>query len=66
MLAHLNGAGMGLKHADIHGSICCDVCHDIVDFRKQTEYDRERILIWHLEGVIRTQQLMIREGILRL
>ena len=66
VLAHINGAGMGLKHADIHGAYCCSACHDVIDGRVQTDHDPAYIRIWHLDGVIRTQDKMIKDGVLRL
>ena len=35
VLAHLNGAGVGLKALDIHGAYLCRNCHDIYDGRKE-------------------------------
>ena len=68
VLAHLNGAGMGMKHSDIHGAYACSDCHawldggyvidnELAGSLKRNEY--------HLEGVIRTQQIMIKEGIIK-
>ena len=61
ILAHLNGAGLGIKHHDLHGAWCCSDCHDYVDGRsgKSKAKDREWLLLW---GVIRTQQQLIKEG----
>lgn len=66
---HLNGAGMALKHLDIHQAFGCSSCHDIVDFRpeaKKHDFTRDEIKLMHLEGVIRTQIIMVKEGILKL
>ncbi len=63
---HLNGAGMGRKHLSIHVAYGCARCHDIVDGRVQTGYDRATVLRWHLEGVIRTQQVMVDDGVMLL
>lgn len=74
IFAHLNGAGMGMKHSDIHGAYCCSKCHDWLDggyvnIKLPSASDKFLKLhrdIYHLEGVIRTQQIMIKEGILKL
>ena len=63
VLAHLNGAGMGMKANDMHGAFCCSACHDEIDRRTRKTHDYEAKL-FHLEGVIRTQEIWIREGLL--
>ena len=62
VLCHLPGAGMGRKHDDRHGAHGCSCCHDVVDFRVQTEFTPTEIKLMHYEGVIRTQQILISEG----
>lgn len=57
---------MGLKHASVHIAYGCNICHDIVDRRLQTTWTDLQIEKWHLDGVIRTQIIMIEEGILKL
>ena len=64
VLAHLNGGGMGTKHLDIHAAYACSACHDAVDGRTKTYLNKEKRDLYHLEGVIRTQQIMVKEGIL--
>jgi len=66
VFAHLNGAGMGVKHSSIHGAYCCNKCHDLIDFRVTSCFSKEELKLWHLEGVIRTQIIMINQGILKL
>jgi len=63
VLAHLNGAGMGRKHDDRHGAFCCSACHDEID-RRTRFIDVEFAKQCHLEGVIRTQQIWIDDGLL--
>lgn len=64
--AHLNGAGMALKHSSIHLAYCCSACHDVLDGRIRTKYSQAQLLLMHLEAVIRTQIIMIRDGVLKL
>ncbi len=72
VFAHLNGAGMGMKHADIHGAYACSNCHDFIDGRWSPStpdtfnITRGDIMLMHYDGMLRTQQIMIRDGILKL
>ena len=67
VLAHLNGGGMGIKHLDIHATYACSACHDAVDGRlKVHSATRQELKGMHLEGVIRTQVLMVQAGVLKL
>lgn len=66
VLAHLNGGGGGMKHIDIHGAYACSDCHDAVDGRVKSDIPRDDLVRWHMEGVFRTQVIMVREGILKL
>lgn len=65
VLAHLPGGGMARKRRDIHGAYCCSDCHDVLDGRRKTPIDRPTLQLWHLEAVIRTQEVMIAEGIIK-
>ena len=63
VLAHLRMvgiSGMGVKSPDIFGAHACSACHLAVDSSKDPE-----IVIAFLQGVIRTQALLIKEGILK-
>ena len=62
VLAHLNGAGMGMKHHDLHGAICCSSCHDSLDGRVRSGYNKDDLRLMHLDGMVRTQQIWIDEG----
>ena len=63
VLAHLNGGGMGMKRDDRHGAFACGACHDELD-RRTRKMDSEYVKLCHLEGIIRTQEIWIREGLL--
>lgn len=58
-------SGTGLKSADLLGAIGCSSCHDLVDGRTQTDlsYEQRRLLL--LEGMARTQAMLIRRGLLK-
>lgn len=65
ILAHLNGGGMGMKQPDMFGAFCCAACHDAVDRRSRTiPYEDARLA--HLEGIIRTQQIWLKEGLIKI
>lgn len=65
VLAHLQYPagvrGMGQKAPDLLGAWACSACHDEVDRRtRKVDVDFARLCMY--EGVIRTQQVLIREG----
>lgn len=62
VLAHLNGAGMGGKAHDICGAYACSDCHAWLDggYAKNSTRDERDLL--HLQGVIRTQPILMDLG----
>jgi len=67
VFCHLSGGGIGAKVSDIHGAYGCSDCHDIVDRRvKAGRIAKEDIDLWFLEAVIRTQLLLIEQGLIKL
>lgn len=65
ILAHLNGGGAGMKHHDIHASYCCSSCHDAIDGRMKTEYTHNELKQMHYEGMVRTQMILIKKGLIK-
>lgn len=63
VLAHLNGGGMALKRHDLHGAWCCSACHDEAD-RRTRILPHHEARMYLLDGVIRTQEVLIQEGVL--
>ena len=63
---HLNGAGMATKYSSIHIAYGCDKCHNVVDGRVRTDMSADLIALYFYHAVIRTQIIMIDEGILKL
>ena len=63
--AHLGGAGMGRKHNDIFGARCCSSCHDAVDGRRNTVFSNDELTLMFHEGMVRTQQHLIDEGLIK-
>lgn len=67
VLAHFRMAGLsglGIKASDVIASWCCSSCHDAIDRRAHTDLDRDYVRLAHLEGIVRTQSQLIREGVL--
>ena len=64
VLAHLNGGGMGMKENDIHGMYACHICHDIIDGRRLTNYEHEWLELEQLRAVVRTQRILLKEGLI--
>lgn len=64
VLCHLPSHGMGSKSDDIHGAFGCYDCHQAVDGHIKTDFAAEFIKLYHLQAVIRTQEIWRREGLL--
>ena len=62
--AHLNGAGMGTKHADIFGAYCCSSCHDLADGKTHDAYLENEVEVYFYEGIFRTQQILLDKGLI--
>jgi len=63
VFAHLNGGGMGAKCLDIHGAYACHSCHLLLD-GAPTHYSNEHLLLSHLMGMKRTQEILVGKGLL--
>jgi hypothetical protein len=64
VLAHIRMMGItgtGQKAHDFLGAWACSSCHDLVDGRVKSDFDREYIRSCFYEGVLRTQALILRE-----
>jgi len=64
VFAHLGGGGMGMKRGSNEGAYCCSSCHDALDWRLHHDIPMEKIKLWHLEAVMRTQKILIEKGLL--
>jgi hypothetical protein len=68
VLAHYRLAGtcgVGMKPNDLQGAWACSACHDEID-RRTRIFENEFVRLAHAEGVIRTQNMLIKEGKIRL
>ncbi|HEX8594233.1 MAG TPA: DUF1364 domain-containing protein [Pseudomonas sp.] len=67
VLAHCRLAGtcgMGIKPNDLQAAWACAYCHDIADgrLRAPAVLSPEEVRLYFAEGVMRTQDILIREG----
>ena len=62
VLAHLGGAGMGIKRPDAIAAWTCHKCHAAIDGAVKSNYTKDELKLMHLEGIIRTQEALIKEG----
>lgn len=62
VLAHLNVQGLNVKAHDIHGAWACHECHDWLDTGWTFHAVKNQRDLLHLQGVIRTQIELIKEG----
>jgi hypothetical protein len=71
VLAHLGGGGMGAKRHDIHGAWCCSDCHDALDGRTRPKdefgdlFTARELWHFHAQGVIRTQEELLKLGLIK-
>jgi hypothetical protein len=67
VLAHYRLAGtcgVGMKPNDLQGAWACSACHDEID-RRTRIFENEFVRLAHAEGIIRTQDILIKEGKIR-
>lgn len=67
VLAHfrmIGVSGAGMKSPDLIGAWACSNCHDAVDRRRYKNLDKDYVRLAHLEGVVRTQNILIVEGVI--
>lgn len=58
-------AGAGEKPPDMQGAYGCTPCHDEVDGRMhRSAFSRADLRLMHAEGVMRTQLLLLRQGLI--
>lgn len=68
VLAHARLAGItgaGQKAPDVIGAHACSACHDAIDRRAHTDLERDFVRLHFYEGILRTLDLLAREGLLK-
>lgn len=67
ILAHIRiNTGIGIKSSDLMASYCCSNCHDEIDRRTCKIKSLESVKLAHYEGVFRTQQILLDEGLVKI
>lgn len=67
VLAHYRLAGtcgMGMKPNNLQGAWADCYCHDRIDQRAKCDMSREELRLHHAEGVMRTIDILTREGVI--
>lgn len=65
VLAHFRMAGIsgfGMKSPDLIAAWADVACHDACDRRTHTDLERDYVRLAHLEGVVRTIAVLMKEG----
>lgn len=66
--AHLNsirwGSGRGFKAPDVCGLIACSSCHDVIDNRVKSNYDRDYVRLLAHEGHMESLALLVNAGVI--
>lgn len=68
VLAHYRLAGtcgVGMKPNDLQGAWVCSTCHDEID-RRTRIFENEFVRLAHAEGVMRTIDILVKEGKIKL
>jgi hypothetical protein len=60
----MGGGPMGAKVSDLFGAYGCHACHDYVDGRYSTLESPILIRAYFVDGVLRTQQILLDEGLI--
>lgn len=71
IFAHLPYGGLsgtGMKARNIFGAYCCHACHMVIE--KQTPLpinfkDHNEVLVYAYQGMLRTQEIMISKGLIK-
>lgn len=64
--AHVGGGGMGRKMPDLLVAYSCSACHSAVDGHMKTDYTKDELKLMHLEGVVRTQLILIEVELVKI
>ena len=56
------GAGVGIKPQSWLTAHSCSACHDAIDGRVKTNFDRNELRLMHAEAVMRTLLVLTQRG----
>lgn len=57
-------SGAGLKSPNLFIAFGCFACHQVVDGHVPSEYSHKERRLMLLEGMVRTQEILLREGLI--
>ena len=64
VLAHIRlNTGAGRKESDLLGAFACEACHSEADRRTRNIASLDAVKVAFYEGVFRTQQILLDEGL---
>ena len=55
-----------VQSPDLFAAFACSACHDAIDRRAHMDLDRDYVRLAHLEGVLRTQRVLLNLGIIHI
>lgn len=58
-------SGMGIKAPSLLGAWACSCCHDAIDRRRFKDLERDYVRLAHLEGMVRTLDALVAEGVIK-
>lgn len=58
-------SGFGIKAPSVFIAFGCYQCHQVVDGQVPSEYSYDERRLMLLEGMVRTQEILLREGAIR-
>lgn len=57
-------SGLGMKSPDLFGAYGCFKCHAVVDGQQKSDFTVTERKLMLAEGVLRTQAILVQEGVL--
>jgi len=66
VFCHIGGAGMGIKANDMHGAYGCHKCHQAIDRQVATEWTSWDLKLFHYDGMVRTQLILLDKGLIKI
>ncbi len=65
VLCHINGYGMALKANDMHAAYGCSSCHAVLDGHVKSDISKEDLQLYHYDGMVRTQLILLKKGLIK-
>lgn len=65
VLCHWPDLGMATKSPDLLAAYGCSECHAAVDRKAHMDLERDYVRLCFAEGILRTQALWVKQGVVR-